>query len=50
MDTILVLQHMLTYLQDLKIHKNTEYKYDIWDDKILNPSLSIEASKQKKLI
>lgn len=30
--------------------KNSEYMYDIWDDRILNPSLSIEPNKQKKLI
>lgn len=39
-----------TYVDLLTRFKNSEYKYDIWDDKILNPSLSIEASKQKKLM
>lgn len=39
-----------TYVDLLTRFKNLEYIYDIWDDKILNPSLSIEASKQKKLI
>ncbi len=39
-----------TYVDLLTRFKNSEYIYDIWDDKILNPSLSIEASKQKKLM
>lgn len=34
----------------LTTFKNSEYTYDIHNDRILNPTLSIDAGKQKKLI
>ena len=34
----------------LATFKNSEYTYDIHNDRILNPTLCIDAGKQKKLI